>query len=52
MAYRKKNDSDTWHWCEKCSNWPTSDYDTSYSKPTSGELCNQCKSKAESGNCH
>ena len=45
MEYRKKKWSDTWHWCKNCSNWPTSDYDVRYTKPTSGELCNQCKSK-------
>jgi len=51
MAYRKKNGSDTWHWCTNCSRWPTSDYETSYSKPTSGELCNECKSKERDGTC-
>ena len=49
--YRKKKGSDTWHWCRNCSNWPTKDYDVSYTKPTSGELDNECKSKERSGNC-
>lgn len=43
--YRKRKGSDTWHWHTNCSNWPTSDYTTSTTKPTSGELCNQCKAK-------
>ena len=49
--YRRKKGSDTWHWCKNCSKLPTSDYDTSYSKPSSGELCNECKSKEQSGTC-
>lgn len=44
--YRKKSNRDTWHWHDTCSNWPTADYSTSTSKPSSGELCNQCKAKS------
>lgn len=51
MAYRKKKGSDTWHWCRNCEHWPTSDYDEQTNKPTSGELCNQCKSKDAAGTC-
>ncbi len=53
MPYRKKKDSDTWHWCRNCSNWPTSDYDERYSKPESGsgELCDQCLAKDKANNC-
>lgn len=43
--YRKRKDSDTWHWCKNCSNWPTRDYDVRYSKPTTGELDNECRAK-------
>jgi hypothetical protein len=49
--YRKRRGKDTWHWCSNCSNYPTSDYDTSSTKPTSGEQCNECKSKEQTGNC-
>jgi len=52
ITYRRKKGSDTWHWCSKCSNWPTSDYETSYVKPTSGELCNECKAKDREGTCN
>jgi len=53
MEYRRrKNTSDTWHFCTNCHLWPTSDYDTSYTKPTNGELCNHCKSKEASGGCN
>ena len=49
--YRKRKDSDTWHFCSNCSNWPTTDY---VEKPTwdgSGELCNECKAKRTEGSC-
>jgi hypothetical protein len=49
--YRRRKGSDTWHFCSNCSNWPTSDYETSYTKPTTGELCDQCKAKKDAGNC-
>jgi hypothetical protein len=49
--YRKKRGSDTWHWCSNCTNYPASDYDTSPTKPTSGELCDQCLGKERAGNC-
>ena len=51
MTYRKRKGSDTWHWCTNCSNWPTSDYDVTYSKPSSGELCDQCKAKEKANEC-
>lgn len=51
-TYRRKKDSDTWHWCKNCSNYPSgTDVEKSYTKPTSGELCNECKAKDASGNC-
>ena len=50
-VYRKKKGSDTWHWCKNCAEWPTSNYDKQATKPTSGELCNQCKGKEAAGTC-
>jgi hypothetical protein len=50
-VYRRRFGSDTWHFCSNCSNWPTSGYDTSYDKPTSGEFCDECKAKRAAGNC-
>jgi hypothetical protein len=38
MAYRRRNGSDTWHFCRNCSNWPTSNYVEQQSRPTTGEL--------------
>lgn len=51
LMYRRRKDRDTWHWCRNCSNWPTTDYVEQYSKPTSGELCNECKAKESAGTC-
>lgn len=49
--YRKLDDSDTWHFCSNCSNYPSSGYSTSSSKPTSGELCDECQGKQSNGEC-
>lgn len=49
--YRRRKGTDAWHWCTNCSNWPTSDYETSATKPTSGELDNECKAKEKAGTC-
>lgn len=51
MAYRKRKDKDTWHWCTNCSNYPKENYEEKPSKPSTGELCNECLSKERSGDC-
>lgn len=51
MAYRRRNGSDTWHFCSNCTNWPTSDYEAKPTKPTTGESCNECLAKRRSGTC-
>lgn len=48
---RRKNTSDTWHFCRNCSNWPTHDYEERHTEPSDGEKCNQCKAKKRDGNC-
>jgi len=45
VEYRKRVDSDIWHWCENCSNWPTGDREARHTKPTSGKLCDECQRK-------
>jgi len=50
-TYRRKKESDTWHFCTNCSNWPTSGYVEQYTKPTTGELCNECQGKKKADNC-
>ena len=51
MTYRRRKGSDAWHWCKNCSNWPTSNYEERQTKPTTGELCNECRAKEKDGNC-
>lgn len=51
MAYRRRKESDTWHWCRNCSKWPKSNYESRASKPTSGDQCNECKAKVKDGKC-
>jgi hypothetical protein len=51
MAYRRRTGNDTWHFCRNCSLWPTTGYDERTVKPTTGELCNQCRSKDSAGDC-
>ncbi len=54
-TYRRKKDSDTWHWCTNCSNWPTSEYEEvtlpDNERPSFGELDNECKAREEAGTC-
>lgn len=50
-VYRRRKDSDTWHFCRNCTNWPTSNYEETYTKPSTGELCNQCLDKERNGTC-
>jgi hypothetical protein len=50
-TYRKRKGYDTWHFCSNCSQWPTSNYDEKTEKPTTGEFCNECKSKRANNNC-
>lgn len=49
--YRKDMDSNTWHFFKECSQWPTSNYQVTYTKPDEEELCPECKSRKQSGNC-
>ena len=50
-AYRRRQGNDTWHFCGNCSNYPRSGYIEHPGKPTTGELCNECKNKKAAGNC-
>jgi len=51
--YRRIKGKDTWHWCKSCQHWPTSNFDSNYTttRPTTGELCNECKGKEKNKNC-
>jgi len=41
-TYRRKRGSVTWCWCTNCSCWPSSDFEESAVKPSTGTLCNEC----------
>jgi hypothetical protein len=50
--YAKRPGSDTWHFCGNCTEYPRgAGVVTQDTKPTTGELCNQCKSKKANNNC-
>lgn len=51
MSYVQAPGSDTWHWCRNCSNYPSSIAKSQGTRPTTGELCNQCRSKQAAGDC-
>lgn len=50
MEFRKLKESNTWHCCENCGDWPTTNFDSSETKPTSGNLCDECVSNIENRN--
>jgi hypothetical protein len=50
-SYRRKKDNDTWHFCSNCSNWPAIDFVSAHAKPSTGEICNECKSKLVANTC-
>lgn len=52
-TFSRRPGHDAWHWCTNCSNWPTvsGTYEVKYTKPTTGELDNECKSKQAAGTC-
>lgn len=50
-TYRRKKNWDLWHWCRNCSYWPTADYVEQQEKPSSGQLCDECRAKEKAGTC-
>ena len=50
-TYVQGQRTDTWHWCRNCSNYPATVVKRRKTRPTSGDLCNQCKGKERNGNC-
>ena len=44
-VYRRRAESDTWHFSRHCRWWPRRGFVQSVKKPTSGELCNECRAK-------
>ncbi len=51
MEYRKEHGSNTWHFCQDCSEWPTTSYNSRAGEPANAKLCDQCRSLNVSGSC-
>jgi hypothetical protein len=50
-TYRKASACQTWHCCMNCSHWPEDKFEQRPMLPDGGELCNECKTLQEHGNC-
>jgi len=51
VEYRRPDHGETWHWCSRCSFYPTENYFVRTSKPGGGPLCNECTAKSTAGQC-
>lgn len=50
MIYRRRLNSDTWHFVRTCRWWKGMGlYTMSEKKPKHGEFCNECLAKAKRG---
>ena len=47
---RRKRGQPTWHYCQNCSGWPESDYETGEA-PAGGGACWECHSLDRAGGC-
>lgn len=51
-VYKRKEGSDTWHWCANCPEYPKGENVTSrQSKPEYGKFCPVCELKEKTGDC-
>jgi len=51
-VYRRKEDSNVWHWCTNCSQYPSgSDIIMRHTQPEYGERCPECQVKEQAGDC-
>ena len=48
--YRRRDQSNTWHWCTTCSSYPKEDYFSRRSRPNA-DLCNECTALTQSKSC-
>jgi len=51
IAFRQRQDSDTWHFCKNCSSWPETKYVEMWKLPTNSEVCEHCKEMQRRGIC-
>ena len=46
MEFRRRQNSDRWHWSKDCSSYPTeADVIVKHEIPEYGFLCDECKTK-------
>ncbi len=50
--YRRKKDSEVWHWCTNCPEYPGGEaIVTRHTRPEYGKLCPTCEVKRQAGDC-
>lgn len=50
-VYRRAQNSQSWHFCERCSFWPTQNYEQRVRTPSSDLLCNECVARSSGVSC-
>jgi hypothetical protein len=50
VKYVRGSQTDKWHWCKNCTQYPMYIYQRTNRKPSS-DLCEQCKIKEEDRDC-
>ncbi|MBI5137945.1 MAG: hypothetical protein HZA24_11510 [Nitrospirae bacterium] len=48
---RMRRESDPWHFCVKCSGWPTANFEGCGQPPLDDPLCPECVARHASGMC-
>jgi CheY-like chemotaxis protein len=50
--YRRKHNTDLWHFCSNCTNWPAVDFDENKTDhPPFDKICAECVQKEHEGTC-
>ena len=49
--FRRAKGSTIWHWCRNCTKWPLTDFESVFTKPTAGEMDDECRAKEQAGDC-
>jgi hypothetical protein len=54
IVCRKRSDSDTWHFCVNCFDWPTADYAEKWVEEirvTGASICIKCQMREQEEKC-
>ena len=52
VDYVRGSQTDKWHWCKNCTQYPFFVYQKTAQRPLlENELCEQCRTKEENGSC-